>query len=131
MRFVEAVYGSPSEEIRQRGGDPAKGRLNGNLFLSAFVFLGSSPVPAGAYIGFRDRKKIFRMDEINIWLGGRVGWKILATGIWDYLFCDRKYNGQCGQLPKHTEAFLQYPEAERKKPTGSCCCPFSCCCCWS
>jgi hypothetical protein len=39
MTFLEALYGSQYYEIHQRGGDGKKGRLNGNIFLSAFILL--------------------------------------------------------------------------------------------
>jgi hypothetical protein len=39
MTFFEALYGSQYWEITQQGKDGNKGRLNANLFLSAFVIL--------------------------------------------------------------------------------------------
>ena len=39
MTFLEALYGSQYYEIHQKGRDGNKGRLNGNLFLSALILL--------------------------------------------------------------------------------------------
>ena len=39
MTFLEALYGSQYSEIEKMGKDGNKGRLNGNLFLSAFVIM--------------------------------------------------------------------------------------------
>ena len=39
MTFLEALYGSQYSEIHQKGRDGNKGRLNGNLFLSALIVL--------------------------------------------------------------------------------------------
>lgn len=39
MTFIQAVYGSQYYEITLKGKDGNKGRLNGNIFLSAFVVL--------------------------------------------------------------------------------------------
>lgn len=39
MTFLQALYGSQYQEIKQRGGDGNKGRINGNVFLSAFIVL--------------------------------------------------------------------------------------------
>jgi hypothetical protein len=39
MTFLEAVYGSQYCEIHQKGKDGNKGRLNGNIFLSAMILL--------------------------------------------------------------------------------------------
>ena len=39
MTFLEALYGSQYFEIHQKGKDGNKGRLNGNLFLSALIIL--------------------------------------------------------------------------------------------
>jgi len=39
MTFIQALYGSQYYEISQKGRDGAKGRLNGNIFLAAFVLL--------------------------------------------------------------------------------------------
>ena len=39
MTFLEALYGSQYREISQRGKDGAKGRLNGNIFLTAMIIL--------------------------------------------------------------------------------------------
>jgi len=39
MTFIQALYGSQYYEISQKGKDGMKGRLNGNIFLSAFVIL--------------------------------------------------------------------------------------------
>src|SRR5260221_10704166 len=39
MTFLEALYGSQYYEIHLRGKDGNKGRLNGNVFLTAFIIL--------------------------------------------------------------------------------------------
>lgn len=39
MTFIQALYGSQYYEITQKGRDGAKGRFNGNIFLSAFIIL--------------------------------------------------------------------------------------------
>ncbi len=39
MTFLQALYGSQYQEIKQRGGDGNKGRINGNMFLTAFIVL--------------------------------------------------------------------------------------------
>ena len=39
MTFLEALYGSQYYEIHQKGKDGNKGRLNGNLFLTALIIL--------------------------------------------------------------------------------------------
>lgn len=39
MTFIQALYGSQYYEISLKGKDGAKGRFNGNIFLSAFVIL--------------------------------------------------------------------------------------------
>lgn len=118
MRFVEAVYGSPCEEIRQRGGDPAKGRLNGNLFLSAFVFLGVVALFLLALTLIPGSEEKFSGWTRSIFggLGGRSVGKILAIPVFGIIyFVIANTTGSAASYQKHTEAFLQYPEAERKK----------------
>ena len=39
MTFLEALYGSQYYEIHQKGRNGKKGRLNGNLYLSALIVL--------------------------------------------------------------------------------------------
>jgi len=39
MTFLQALYGSQYQEITQKGGDGSKGRINANMFLSAFMVL--------------------------------------------------------------------------------------------
>lgn len=39
MTFIQALYGSQYYEILLKGKDGAKGRFNGNIFLSAFIIL--------------------------------------------------------------------------------------------
>jgi hypothetical protein len=39
MNFSETLYGSQYYEIHQKGRDGNKGRLNGNVFLSAMIIL--------------------------------------------------------------------------------------------
>ena len=40
MTFLVALYGSQYYEIQQKGKDGNKGRLNANIFLSAFIIPG-------------------------------------------------------------------------------------------
>ena len=39
MTYLQALYGSQYREITARGGDGQKARLNGNLFLAAFIIV--------------------------------------------------------------------------------------------
>lgn len=39
MTFLEALYGGQYNEIKQRGGNTDSARMNGNLFLMAFVII--------------------------------------------------------------------------------------------
>ncbi len=114
MTFLQALYGSQYQEITQKGGDGNKGRINGNMFLTAFIVLlifvltaimfkisslGSTPL----------------INEHNIFSGKLAG-KLLALPLFFIVYIIlSKTIGTQKKYEKIIEKFNQLPEEVRKK----------------
>ena len=118
MTFLEALYGSQYYEIHQKGKDGNKGRLNGNLFLAAFIILFIIAVMMAciSFIpGFNESfsKKIERAFGS---ISGRSIGKLLAIPVFAILyFIIMKTVGTEENFKRKVETFMQYPDEIKKK----------------
>jgi Ca2+/Na+ antiporter len=127
MTFLEVLYGSQYYEIHQRGKDGNKGRLNGNLFLSALIilFLFAVLMICISFVpGFNDTmtrgiRKIFGYST------GRSIGKLLAIPLMAIIyFILSKTVGSEENFKKKTEAFMQYPDEIKKNANKKLLIPF-------
>ena len=127
MTFLEALYGSQYFEIHQRGRDGSKGRLNGNIFLTALVILFLfavlmiciSFVPGFNEMLTRSIRNIFGYST-----GKSIG-KLLAVPLMAIIyFILAKTVGSEENFKRKVEAFLQYPDEIKKKANKKLLIPF-------
>lgn len=127
MTFLEALYGSQYYEIHQRGKDGNKGRLNGNVFLTAFIilfFIAALMVCISFVPGFNDSiTKMFK-SILGYSTGKSIG-NLLAIPLFAIIyFIVIKTVGSEENFKRKTEAFMQYPDEIKKKANAKLLIPF-------
>jgi hypothetical protein len=118
MTFLETLYGSQYYEIHQKGRDGNKGRLNGNLFLSALIilFLFAVLMIAISFVpGFEESLTRFIRNIFGYSTGKSIG-KLLAIPLMITIyFILSKTIGREKNFKKYVEAFMQYSYEDKKK----------------
>lgn len=127
MTFLEALYGSQYYEIHQKGRDGNKGRLNGNLFLSALIvlfILAVLMVSISFIPGFNESltKSIRSMFGYS---SGRSIGKLLAIPVFGFIYLVIiKTVGSESNFKNKVDAFMQYPDEVKKKANAKLLIPF-------
>ena len=127
MTFLEALYGSQYYEIHQKGRDGNKGRLNGNLFLSALIILF---ILAVFMISIRfvpgfDENLTKSIRSVFGYSSGRSIGKLLAIPSFAIIyFIIVKTVGTETSFKNKVDAFMQYPDEEKKKANTKLLIPF-------
>ncbi len=127
MTFLQALYGSQYQEITQRGGDGSKGRINGNMFLSAFIVLliivltaSFAVISSAASVSFLNNL----LNDYNI-VSGKLTGKLLAIPLYIAVyFIVSKTIGTKENYNRFIEKFSQLPEDIRKKANAKILIPF-------
>jgi len=118
MTFIEALYGSQYYEITSKGRDGAAGRLNGNLFLSAFVMICMFLVIV-VIITFSDNftQEINRLfHKLFGYSSGKTIGRLLAIPLIGLIyFAISKTVGSKTNYEKTTKSFMEYPDEEKQK----------------
>ena len=127
MTFLEALYGSQYYEIHQKGRDGNKGRLNGNLFLSALILLfilALMMISISFVPGFNESlTKIIR--SVFTYSSGKSIGKLLAIPFFGIIyFVIIKTVGSENNFKNKVEAFMQYPDEVKKKANAKLLIPF-------
>ena len=118
MSFLEALYGSKNYEIRQKGKDGNKGRLNGNVFLSAMIILF---IIAVIMICFRFVPRFNEtitktIEDLFGYSSGRSVGKLLAIPLFAVIYLVILLTvGSKKNFQIKVEAFMQYPDEIKKK----------------
>jgi hypothetical protein len=127
MTFLEALYGSQYYEIHQKGRDGNKGRLNGNLFLSALIvlfFLAVMMISISFVPGFNESLTKSIRSVFTYSSGKSIG-KILAIPVFGIIyFVIIKTVGSESNFKNKVEAFMQYPDDVKKKANAKLLIPF-------
>ena len=127
MTFLEALYGSQYYEIHQKGRDGNKGRLNGNLFLAAFVVLviiAVFMISISFVPGFNDSLTKTIRNVFGYSTGKSIG-KLLAIPVFAITyFIILKTVGNETNFRRNVDAFMQYPDEEKKKANAKLLVPF-------
>lgn len=126
MTFLQALYGSQYQEITQRGGDGNKGRINGNMFLSAFIVL-LIIVLTASFAEFSSVSLSFSNNLLNDYsiVSGKIIGKLLAFPLFLAIyFIVSKTIGTKENYNRIIEKFNQLPEDIRKKANAKILIPF-------
>jgi len=127
MTFLEALYGSQYYEIHQKGKDGNKGRMNGNLFLSALIILLLFALILFAinFVPGYNESITKIIESIFGNASGKTIGKILgiaSLGI-IYLVINNTI-GNKQNFNKRVEKFMQYPDEVKKKANAKLLVPF-------
>ena len=127
MTFLEALYGSQYYEIHQKGRDGNKGRLNGNLFLSALILifiLAAVMVCISFLPGFNESMTKSIRSFFGYSTGKSIG-KLLAIPAFAIVyFLILKTVGTETNFKSKVNAFMQYPDEVKKKANAKLLIPF-------
>ena len=127
MTFFEALYGSQYYEIHQKGRDGNKGRLNGNLFLSALTvlfILAVMMISISFVPGFNESLTKSIRSIFGYSSGKSIG-KLLAIPVFGIIYLIiLKTVGSESNFKNKVEAFMQYPDEEKKKANATLLIPF-------
>jgi len=127
MTFLEALYGSQYYEIHQRGKDGNKGRLNGNLFLSALIilFIFAVLMICISFVpGFNETITKGIRNIFGYSTGRSIG-KLLAIPAFAIIYLIvLKTVGTKSNFKNKVDAFMQYPDEVKKKANAKLLIPF-------
>lgn len=128
MTFLEALYGSQYYEIHQKGRDGNKGRLNGNLVLSAFIILLLFTIillMVNFVPGFEKSSWKFIRNLFGNGFGGRSIGRLVAIPLLAviYFVCAATV-GSRKNFESLTRKFMQYPDEVKKKASMKMLLPF-------
>jgi hypothetical protein len=126
MTFFEALYGSQYWEIKQQGKDGNKGRLNANLFLSAFIILilMDSMLVLFFIPGTYD-SITYSLTRIFGYGNGKSAGKLLAIPLMAGLyFLTSRTVGSQANFKMHVDRFLKRPDEEKKAANKKLLTPF-------
>ena len=127
MTFLEALYGSQYYEIHQKGRDGNKGRLNGNLFLSALVvlFIVAVLMISVSFVPGFNESLTKSIRSVFGYSSGRSIGKLLAIPVFGIIYLIiLKTVGSESNFKNKVDAFMQYPDEIKKKANAKLLIPF-------
>lgn len=127
LTFLQALYGSQYYEIQQKGKDGNKGRMNGNIFLSVFVFLILLIILLLCikFIPEFNNNLSHQIKKTFGYSSGKTIGKLIAVAIVALAYLVLSVTvGSKTAFKKHTDAFMAYPDAIKKKATYKLLVPF-------
>jgi len=118
MTYIEALYGSQYYEIKSKGRDGAAGRLNGNLFLTAFIIicmlLFITLLATFSEDFSDDTSRLFR--KLFGYSSGKAIGHLLAIPLMGIIYLVvSKTVGSAAKYDKITTSFMEYTEEEKQK----------------
>ena len=127
MTFLEALYGSQYYEIHQKGKDGNKGRLNGNLFLSALIilFIFAVLMVCISFVPGFNESMTKSIRSVFGYSSGKTIGKLLALPVFGILyFIIVKTVGTEASFKNKVDVFMQYPDEVKKKANAKLLIPF-------
>jgi hypothetical protein len=117
MTYLEALYGSQYDEIKRNGKDGNKGRLNGNIFLTAFLMMSLiTAILAVCFLVPQISHSLGRMLTNTFGNNGKFTGKFLAIVFGAIIyFIINKTVGTQENFTHRVDNFLAYPEHTRNK----------------
>lgn len=123
MTFLQALFGSQYQEIKQRGGDGNKGRINGNIFLTAFIMLFIYVLLAVIFKAVPAFSE--NLINVNYIVSGKLAGKILAIPLFIIIYLIvSKTTGTQKNFEQIIEKFNRLPEDVKKKANVKILVPF-------
>ena len=127
MTYLQALYGSQYQEIKQRGGDANKGRINGNMFLTTFIILliidlvaFIVEISSTGSVSFLNNM----LNNFNV-VSGKLTGKLLAVPLFIVVYIIvSKTVGTIEKYKRITDEFVQLPEDIKKKANAKILIPF-------
>ena len=127
MTFLQALYGSQYQEIKQRGGDASKGRINGNMFLTAFILLliidliaFIVKISSSGSVSFLNNM----LNNFNV-VSGKLTGKLLAVPLFIVVYIIvSKTVGTIENYKIITDEFVKLPDDIKKKANAKLLIPF-------
>ncbi|MFZ1799371.1 MAG: hypothetical protein WAU24_05855 [Chitinophagaceae bacterium] len=127
MPFLETLYGSQFEEIKNMGKDGAKGRLNGNLFLSVMIMMLMVILFLAGDLfsnNFGNAMSGFYARNFD-WVSGKTLGKLIAIPLLAITyFIVSKTVGNEVRFNRYSENYMQYPEDVREQSNKKLLVPF-------
>jgi len=127
MTFLEALYGSQYQELKDRGTDPAKGRLNSNVFLTAFIIV-IILVVLMSIMSFSDYYNSTwnaAAESLAGDISGKQFGEALAIPVFALIyFVVLKTVGTAANYERLTNNFMQYPDDIKSKANKKLLVPF-------
>ncbi len=127
MKFLEALYGSQYYEIHQKGRDGNKGRLNGNIFLSALIILlvfAIFMICVSFIPGFEETMTRKIRAVFGYSTGKSIG-KLLAIPLFAIIYVILLMTvGTAKNFQNYVQNFMQYPDEIKKKANAKLLIPF-------
>ncbi len=127
MTFLEALYGSQYYEIHQKGRDGNKGRLNGNLFLSALIilFILAVLMISISFVPGFDESLTQTIRSVFGYSSGKSIGKLLAIPVFAIIYLIILMTvGTKTSFKNKVDAFMQYPDEIKKKANAKLLVPF-------
>ncbi|MDD5150642.1 MAG: hypothetical protein PHC28_09185 [Flavobacterium sp.] len=118
MKFIEALYGSQYYELSTNGKDGMKGRVNGNLLLSAFLTLFILLVLMLLYCFSINFEQFFleKFHNYFAYFSGKTTGKIVAIPIFALIyFIITKTVGSQENFIKNINKFMKHTDLEKQK----------------
>jgi len=127
MTFLEALYGSQYQELKDRGTVAAKGRLNGNVFLTAFIIV-IILVVLMSIMSFSDYYNSTwnaAAERLAGDISGKQFGEALAIPVFALIyFVVLKTVGTAANYERLTNNFMQYPDEIKSKANKKLLVPF-------
>ena len=127
MTYLQALYGSQHREITQNGKDGAKGRTNGNIFLSVFIMLTIIVITLAIthFSSSANHEMTLRVQKMFPYSTGKAIGKLLAIPLIAVIyFVVIKTVGTETNYKKIIEGFYHLPESEQSKANQKILIPF-------
>jgi hypothetical protein len=127
MTFLEALYGSQYYEISQQGKDGNKGRLSGNMFLTALIilFIIAALMICIKFIpGFNESMAKTARSFFGYASGKSIGIMLGIPVFVIIYFLIIKTVGTEENFKRKVETFMQYPDETKKKANAILLIPF-------
>ncbi len=127
MTYLQALYGSQHLEITKNGKDGAKGRTNGNIFLSVFIMLVVFVITLGIthFSSSANHEMTSGVQKMFPYSTGKAIGKLLAIPLIAVIyFVVIKTAGTERNYKKLVEEFYQLPESEQSKANQKILIPF-------
>jgi len=127
MTYLEALYGSQYYELKSKGRNSDAGRLNGNLFLSAFIIICIFLAISILFIMSESLSGQITqiLHKLFGYSSGKIIGRLLAIPmiVIIYLIISKTV-GSVSNYNRFAQSFMAYPDSEKQKANAKVLKPF-------